>query len=57
MVSTVRVGENDDSEACDNILQIGHRLVRNGVQQVTVPKCLFNKKHQKTRSIRRLRGV
>ena len=32
MVSTVRVGENDDSEACDNILQIGHRLVRNGVQ-------------------------
>ena len=49
MVSTVRVGENDDSEACDNSLQIGHRLVRNGVQQVRVPKCLFNKKHQKTR--------
>ena len=41
MVRTIRVGENDDSEACDNILQIGHRLVRNGVQQVRVPKCLI----------------
>ena len=49
MVSTLSLAENDDSEACDNILQIGHPLVRNGVQQVRVPKCLFNKKHQKTR--------
>ena len=49
MVSIIRVGENDDSEACDSILQIGHPLVRNEVQQVRVPKCLFNKKHQKTR--------
>ena len=47
MVSIKRVAENDDSEACDNILQIGHRLVRNGVQQVRVPKCLFDKKHKK----------
>ena len=32
MVSTIRVGENDDSEACDNSLQTGHLMSRNLVK-------------------------
>ena len=29
MVSTIRLAENDDSEACDNIFQTGHLMSRN----------------------------
>ena len=30
MISTIRLAENNDTEARDNILQIGHLLGRNG---------------------------
>ena len=33
MISGKTLPENDDSEAFDSILQIGHRFVRNGVKQ------------------------
>ena len=33
MIVSKRLPENDDSEAFDSILQIGHRFLRNGVQQ------------------------
>ena len=32
MISTIRLAENNDTEARDNILQIGHLLGRNGVR-------------------------
>ena len=32
MTTTIRLAENNDSEACDNILQIGHILCPNGVK-------------------------
>ena len=32
MISTIRLAENNDTEARDNILQIGHLLDRNGVR-------------------------
>ena len=33
MISSKALPENDDSEALDGILQIGHRFLRNWVQQ------------------------
>ena len=33
MISNKKLPENDDSEAFDNILQISHFFLRNGVQQ------------------------
>ena len=33
MISSKTLPENDDSEAFDSILQIGHRFLRNGVEQ------------------------
>ena len=32
MVSTIRVGENDESDACDNSLETGHLMSRNLVK-------------------------
>ena len=32
MISTIKVVQNDDSKACDNILQIVHRMSRNLVK-------------------------
>ena len=42
MVSTIGVAENDDSEACDNILKTNHVMSRNLVCKnftVRTPKC------------------
>ena len=33
MISSKTLPENNDSEVFESILQIGHRFVRNGVQQ------------------------
>ena len=33
MIISERLSENDDLKAFDSILQIGHRFLRNGVQQ------------------------
>ena len=38
MISTGRLTRNDDSEACDGILEIGNIFSRNGV------KCGFHRK-------------
>ena len=32
MIITINLLENDDSKACETILQIGHLLGRNGVK-------------------------
>ena len=32
MVNTIRVGENDESDACDNSLETGHLMIRNLVK-------------------------
>ena len=33
MESTKKLGQNEDSETCENFLQIAHLLVRNGVSR------------------------
>ena len=36
MISTIRLAENNDTEACDTIMQIGHLLGHNGVLDVLI---------------------
>ena len=38
MITSKTISVNDDSEAFESILQIGHRFVRNGVQQEILSK-------------------
>ena len=52
MISSKTLPENEDSEAFDSILQIGHRFFCNGVKEefkVKVPKCRFDERNRRTR--------
>ena len=60
MVSTISLAENDDSQASDSVLQIGHLVGSNRGQlelHRKAPKCDYDEKHQKTRPKRRFRDV
>ena len=51
MISTIRLAENNDTEARDNILQIGHLfsfLVSGENFNVRAPKCRADYKQSKT---------
>ena len=57
MISSKTLPESDGPEAFESILRIGHGFFRNGVQQEFLSMSLLDERHQKTRWIRRLRGV
>ena len=51
MINTIKLAENNDSEACDSTLQIGHLWVVMAFGEnfrVRGPQCLSDDKNRKT---------
>ena len=57
MISTVRLARNDDLEASDSIVQIGHLLGRNGVLIISTIRVAKDDDFVKCNSILRVGHV